>query len=285
MTSGSKIATVVVALLLLAGSVGVARAAAPVSGSVIHACLVTKGKAKGTLRVVASARGCKKRRGERALTWVVSGPTGAPGADGPPGSNGSPGANGNPGANGATGPAGAPGAKGDQGAAGATGAAGPAGASGPIGATGPAGVIEQSLLDTIQLQATQIGALTAQVQDLSKELGDVQGAVDGVEGTVNTLDGAVTGIEGNLSGLDGVVSSLETNLAAAEKNVAGVKTTLTALQGTVSGACAQLANVTTQTDKIGTAVGGLALNGVLTALGGLLNVPALPKALGPYTCS
>ena len=56
MTSGSKIATVAAAFLVLAGSVGVARAAAHASGSVIHACLVTKGKAKGTLRVVASAR-------------------------------------------------------------------------------------------------------------------------------------------------------------------------------------------------------------------------------------
>ena len=52
----------------------------------------------------------------------------------------------------------------------------------------------------------------------------------------------------------------------------------------IASLCTQLSGVTTQVDALRTVIGGLGLNGVLTALGGVLNIPALPAALGPYAC-
>ncbi len=48
--------------------------------------------------------------------------------------------------------------------------------------------------------------------------------------------------------------------------------------------CSQLSAVTGQTNLLRSALGGLSLNGVLSSLGGLLNIPALPPALTPFTC-
>jgi len=255
-------------------------------GGVIHACLVTKGGkglARGTLRIVPGPRSCKARRGERAVAWNLRGPAGAPGAAGAPGSNGSPGG---------AGPAGPAGSAGGDGAAGGDGERGPAGADGPIGATGPAGQVEQSLLETIQSQADQINALDADLKALGQELVDVKGTVATVEGTVAGLGGAVGTVQGSLGGLKGTVTGLEGSLGgvegglkALETNVAGVKGTVKTLQDTVAGSCSQLTAVTSQVNKVSTAVGGLSLNSALTLLGGLLNVPVLPKALDPYTCS
>lgn len=232
MATPSKIAAASLALLLSCFLAGSAAAAPAPAGGVIHACLATKGKTKGMLRVVRAAGSCKKRRGEKPLAWEVSGPAGEKGV---PGADGSPGGAGAGGPQGTPGPTGSPGQRGDAGAA---------------GPTGPAGQIEQSLLDTIQAQ-------TAQIQALTQEVAAVKGAVTGLEGA-----------------LDGV-----------ETNVAGVKGTLGLLQATVAGACGQLTTVSSQVNKVATAVSGLGLNGVLTALGGLLSIPALPKALDPYTCS
>lgn len=68
----------------------------------IHACYKAKGKGKGTLRVVRSAKvKCPKRW--KKTSWYASGPAGPQGAAGSPGSNGETGTNGSSGLPGTTG--------------------------------------------------------------------------------------------------------------------------------------------------------------------------------------
>ena len=52
----------------------------------------------------------------------------------------------------------------------------------------------------------------------------------------------------------------------------------------VGALCSQAQTLTTQSNLLGTAVGGLSLNGALTVLGGLLDIPALPASLPAFTC-
>jgi hypothetical protein len=70
----------------------------------IHACYKAKGKAKGTLRVVRSAK-VKCPRGWKKAAWNARGPaaSGGSGEAGSPGGNGSDGGSGTTGANGAAG--------------------------------------------------------------------------------------------------------------------------------------------------------------------------------------
>jgi len=70
----------------------------------IHACFKAKGKGKGTLRVVRSAK-AKCPRGWKKAAWSARGPaaTGGSGEEGSAGGNGEGGAPGTTGANGATG--------------------------------------------------------------------------------------------------------------------------------------------------------------------------------------
>lgn len=95
-------APLVVGALLFAGLVESASAAKLVGkDGTVYACYQVKqgkGKAKGSVRLVTKKAHC--RRGERKLSWAVSGPAGPAGA------------NGATGATGAQGPAGAPGAAG-----------------------------------------------------------------------------------------------------------------------------------------------------------------------------
>jgi hypothetical protein len=59
----------------------------------IHACYKVKGKAKGSLRVVRSAKAkCPKKW--KKVSWYASGPAGPQGAPGSPGANGETGTNG-----------------------------------------------------------------------------------------------------------------------------------------------------------------------------------------------
>lgn len=59
----------------------------------IHACYKAKGKGKGTLRVVRSAKAkCPKKW--KKVSWYASGPAGPQGASGSPGGNGETGTNG-----------------------------------------------------------------------------------------------------------------------------------------------------------------------------------------------
>jgi len=68
----------------------------------IHACYKAKGRGKGTLRVVRSAKvKCPKKW--KKVSWYASGPTGPQGAAGNPGANGETGTNGGSGLPGTTG--------------------------------------------------------------------------------------------------------------------------------------------------------------------------------------
>ena len=64
----------------------------------VYACYKTKGKGKGSVRLVAKKGKCK--RGERKISWNAAGPSGTAGS---PGENGSSGGSGETGAPGATG--------------------------------------------------------------------------------------------------------------------------------------------------------------------------------------
>lgn len=61
----------------------------------VYACYRTKGKAKGTVRLVAKRRHCRK--GEKKISWNATGPVGE---NGQGGSNGEPGSGGESGATG-----------------------------------------------------------------------------------------------------------------------------------------------------------------------------------------
>ena len=52
----------------------------------------------------------------------------------------------------------------------------------------------------------------------------------------------------------------------------------------VQGLCTQTGTLTGRLNLLEGALGGLSLNGVLTTLGGLLNIPALPGALPAFSC-
>jgi hypothetical protein len=68
----------------------------------IHACYKAKGRGKGTLRVVRSAK-VKCPRKWKKTSWYASGPAGPEGASGTPGANGETGTNGGSGLPGTTG--------------------------------------------------------------------------------------------------------------------------------------------------------------------------------------
>lgn len=120
-------------IAVLAVAAGVAYAAIPDSGGVIHGCY---NRSNGQLRVIDPGAGENCKTPESVLDWNQTGPAGATGPAGPAGPAGPIGPAGATGATGATGPAGPAGPAGPTGATGATGATGPAG---PAGATGPAG--------------------------------------------------------------------------------------------------------------------------------------------------
>ncbi len=150
---GVTAAVAALGVLFLALTTGVAASAQPIAkNGVIHSCVKAKGKNRGALRVVASARGCKHLRGGwRSLSWSAGSSTGASGQSGAQGSGGQ---------------------------------QGPQGAPGPEGRQGVAGQIEKSLVDTVSTQASEIDALNKQVSSLTGELLNLEGSLEDVEGTV-----------------------------------------------------------------------------------------------------
>jgi hypothetical protein len=101
----APMAVLMAAAMLLVGLVSTASAAAPIGqDGTIHACYRVKGKPKGSLRVVPSAKK-RCRRGERKVTWSVAGTSGQTGASGQSGTSGQGGA-GQAGQTGATGSSG-----------------------------------------------------------------------------------------------------------------------------------------------------------------------------------
>ncbi len=67
----------------------------------VYACYKTRGKAKGSVRLVTKKAKCRK--GEKKTSWNVTGPRGGAGENGEGGSNGNAGEGGGPGANGLNG--------------------------------------------------------------------------------------------------------------------------------------------------------------------------------------
>jgi hypothetical protein len=99
-------AVTLLAAVLALSAAGGSASAASLAGrdGMIHACFKAKGKAKGTLRVVRSAK-VRCPRGWKKTAWSARGPatSGGSGEGGTPGANGEGGAPGTAGAGGATG--------------------------------------------------------------------------------------------------------------------------------------------------------------------------------------
>jgi hypothetical protein len=88
-------------------------------------------------------------------------------------------------------------------------------------------------------------------------------------------DRGLPGTAGNIvvEQLEDKVSELLTRIESLEELVPTVQTL-----------CAQAKTLTTQVNKVESAVEGLGLNAVLTTLGGVLEIPTLPGALPAFSC-
>lgn len=86
------------------------------------------------------------------------------------------------------------------------------------------------------------------------------------------------GLQGTAGNL--VVEGLEDKVTELLKKVESLE----ALIPTVTALCTQASVLTTQVNSLEEALGGLKLNTVLTALGGLLEFPTLPGALPSFSC-
>ena len=67
---------------------GIAYAAIPDAGGVVHACYKKSSPNQGTLRVIDTAKAQTCSTSETALNWSQTGPQGQPGQQGPPGPTG-----------------------------------------------------------------------------------------------------------------------------------------------------------------------------------------------------
>jgi Collagen triple helix repeat (20 copies) len=275
-----------------------------VTGGVIHACMKTKGKKsqRGTLRIVNSAKQCKKKKGEKALTWGLVGPTTA----GPQGATGSQGPTG---PNGATGTTGANGATGTNGT---TGANGEAGTRGEKGEKGSAATLENQLEEVIDEQTKEIELLSGKVLTLTGELLDLENGLDTVKGTVtdlgNTLNnsvanlktevgGTINGLENEIGGLAGKLGLLEPlsgKVALLEglepllakvgdlEKLPGEVQTLTTAVGNVTPLIAKVASL--EDLKLGSLTGKVEeLEPLLAKVGTLEKLPGEVAKLAPLT--
>jgi hypothetical protein len=106
--------------------------------------------------------------------------------------------------------------------------------------------------------------------------------VKGLEGRVQALTTKVTSLEGILSG---ITNSDLTGLLAKLQGISG-----TQLQETIASLadakalCAQASLLTARANEFTAGFGGLSLNGILTGLGGVLNVPTLAAPLSSFSC-
>jgi hypothetical protein len=273
------------AATLLVGLVGTASAAAPIGqDGAIHACYRVKGKPKGSLRVVPSAKKhCK--RGERKVTWNVAGTGGQGGTSGQLGTGGQ------------------AGSAGQGGQTGTTGASGNEAvlqskiASLNLKLEGLEGILNgishgdlQGVLGTLNgvNNAKLLGAVDA-VEGLTN--GDLTGAVDALTGLNNTkLTDAVDAVTGlNNAKLLGAVNAVQgldnTKLTDAVDAVTGLNNTkLTEAVDSlpaIDSLCTQASTLTGGINSLGLGVKGISVLG----LPGLsLNTSALPTALEPFTC-
>jgi hypothetical protein len=240
-------------------------------GGQISACYKVKGKAKGAMRVVPASKKCRK--GERKLAWSVAGAPGASGAAG---------------AQGQTGASGAGGAKGDQGQTGAAGAPN----------TGEAALetkIVNLNLKIASLESILNGVTNTELTDtiaglplLETDLSDLNTTVAGLGTTVTGLGTTVTGLTSDVTGLGSNVTGLASNVKGVQDVLKDV--TNTELTGAlksvpqVAALCTQAKSLTTQSNLLGSSIGGLVTtltNSLLGAIFGTVNPPA---ALPAFTC-
>jgi len=187
-------------------ALGVCLVVAPLAGAatktlvkngVIHSCIKVKGKKSGAIRIVASAKQCKRSRGETALVWDQNGSTGST-------------------SQGATGPRGPAGTNGTNGSIGAT------------GKEGPAATVNAELEKVITEQTEEIEKLTAKVTSLGTEVLNLGGTLQGVEGTL-------TGALGSISSLQGGLSEQCTTLNEVSTQANGITSGVTELLGKLGG--------------------------------------------------
>lgn len=270
---------------------GDAAAASPVKNGKINACYKLRGKAKGSLRLLAGKRHCK--RGERKLSWSVAGTPGPQGGQGSSGGQGSQG----PG-----GPQGEPGAKGETGASGGTGLA-------SLESKVASLSLEVKALEDL-LEGVSGGDLSSVVSKLNgitgTQLSDAVGSVPvvsslvpkvaDVEGLLSGVgSGDLSGVVNKLSGISGseldeavsslpVVSTLAPKLTSLEGAVGGLPTlesTVTGLTSKTGALCTQASNLTSGINGLNSGVSELKVLG----LGGLsLDTSSLPAKLGAFNC-
>jgi hypothetical protein len=239
------------AAVLLACLGGAATAATPIGrDGQIHACYRVKGKPKGSLRVVPSAKKhCK--RGERKVTWSVVGPSGQSGSGGQSGNGGQ------------------------------------SGQAGTNGSSKETEAALQSKIANLNLKVEGLEGVLSGVTngDLLGALntlkgldnGDLLNSVDAVKGLSNgDLSGAVDAVEGltNLDlskAVDAVQGLTNTDLTEAVDSLP-----------VVDALCTQSAGLTEQVNDVAKGVSEIALGGILP--GGLtLKLPTL-QPLDPFTC-
>jgi hypothetical protein len=250
------------AATLLVGLVGTASAAAPIGkDGTIHACYRVKGKPKGGLRVVPSAKKrCK--RGERKVTWSV--------AD----------------------------SAGQAGAVGQTGAGAASGQTGQAGATGSSSGNEAALQSKIASLALKLEGLEGVLGGISH--GDLQGVLGTVKGVDNSeLLGAVKAVKGltNSDLLDSVdavkgltnndlLSSVDAVKGLTNGDLTGAVDAVTGLTNAdlteavdslpvIDELCTQSTELTKQVNAVGKGVSEISLGGLLPA-GLTLKLPTLP---------
>jgi hypothetical protein len=200
---GALVMAAVLCLSALAASAGAARIVG--KDGRVYACYKTKGKAKGQLRLVPKHGKC--HRGEKKVSWGMSGSSGENGSAGENGSSGEPGTGGEP-------------------------------------ATASPAALEQ-----------RITTLTKKVTGLEEVL----------KGVTN---GSLLGALGKLQGVSG------TGLQEAVAKVADV-----------NALCTQATKLTSQTDALGAALGGLSLGGLEGLFAGIkLLIPSLPTSLPAFGC-
>jgi len=104
-----------------------------------------------------------------------------------------------------------------------------------------------------------------------------------------------SGTSGAQGGSGQVDSSLTTQLSELQTRVTQLEAVLSGITNTdllgaidsvanVNSLCTQMSTVVTQLNSVRTVLSGLSLTGVIP-LGLLLNVPSIPSALGPFSCS
>ncbi len=242
------------AILLLALCVACPASAKPRASSasvhVVQACALEAGKHRGSLRLIAAGKRCK--RGERRIVWSVLGPPGPQGT-GAAGSPGEKGSQGNVGAEGAAGPEGKAGADGQAGVPGQPGTPGAPGLQGPPGAPG---AVDLSLEELVETQGKQIETLTDSLKTTTSLLQGV------------THEQLTTAVEAGtkLNGIAG--SEIEGAIATIPK---------------VTALCTRTTALTNQANSLLAGLGGISLGGLLP-VGLELKIPSLPTPLAAFAC-